>query len=390
MRRGPELLDALRPHPALDALAGEPGVHIVGGAVRDVLLGRAPHELDLLVEGDATAVARHAAERLGGIATLHERFGTATVRAPGATFDLVSARTERYPDPGALPEVTLGASVEEDLGRRDVSVNAIALRLADGALIAWPGALDDLAAGRLRVLHDASFHDDPTRLLRVARYAARLGFALDPRTDELWAAAVRDRALDTVTGTRLGDELRLLAGEPQPAALRALERHNLGAALLHPAFAVDAPLIRRAQDLVPPGGRADLAALAATLRGVGRDELAAALDRLAFPAPERDLVLRAATAPALPAGGDDGVLYDVARRLPPEAVAVAGAAGDEAAARRWLDDLRHRRLAITGDDLVAAGLHGPAVGAALERATWALMRGEARDRRTQLAVALGA
>jgi hypothetical protein len=192
-----------------------------------------------------------------------------------------------------------------------------------------------------------------------------------------------------VTGSRLGDELRLLAGEPQPAALQALERHGLGAALLHPAFAVDAALVRRAQELVPPGGRSDLAALAATLRGIAPDELAAALDRLAFPAPERDLVLRAAAAPALPAGGDDGRLYDVARRLPPEAVAVAGAAGDEAAARRWLEDLRHRRLAITGDDLVAAGLQGPAVGAALERAAVALMRGEARDRPTQLAVALG-
>src|SRR3954449_12528749 len=217
MMTGPELLDALRPHPALDALAGEPGVHVVGGAVRDVLLGRAPHELDLLVEGDATVVARHAAERLGGIATLHERFGTATVRAPGATFDLVSARTERYPEPGALPEVTLGASVEEDLRRRDVTVTAIPLRLSDGALIPWPGALDDLGAGRLRVLHDASFRDDPTRLLRVARYAARLHFAVDPATDELFAEAVRDRALDSVTGSRLGDELRLLAGEPQPA-----------------------------------------------------------------------------------------------------------------------------------------------------------------------------
>src|SRR3954469_13875697 len=121
MMRLMNVLDALAPHPALDALAGEPGVHVVGGAVRDALLGRTPHELDLLVEGDATAVARHAAARLGGVATLHERFGTATVRAPGATFDLVSARTERYPEPGALPEVRLGARAAEDPARRAVS-----------------------------------------------------------------------------------------------------------------------------------------------------------------------------------------------------------------------------------------------------------------------------
>src|SRR3954464_3842583 len=113
MRTGSELLAALRPNPVLDALAGEPGVHVVGGAVRDALLGHAPHELDLLVEGDAPTVARHVAERLGGEGTVHDRFGTATVRVPGATFDLVSARTERYPEPGALPEVRLGARAEE-------------------------------------------------------------------------------------------------------------------------------------------------------------------------------------------------------------------------------------------------------------------------------------
>src|SRR5919206_1331540 len=86
--RRPDLLDALRPHPALDALDGEPGVHVVGGAVRDALLGRTPHELDLVVEGDAAAVARRAAARLGGIAVVHDRFGTATVRAPETVFDL--------------------------------------------------------------------------------------------------------------------------------------------------------------------------------------------------------------------------------------------------------------------------------------------------------------
>src|SRR4051812_31275080 len=209
------VLDALRPHPALEALAGEPDVYVVGGAVRDALVGRVPHELDLLVEGDATAVARRAAERLGGVATIHAHFGTATVRAPGHTFDLVSARTERYPRPGALPEVELGASAEEDLARRDFSVNAIAVRVADGALIAWPGALEDLEAGVLRILHDASFRDDPTRLLRGARYAARLGFAPEPATDALWADAVRSGTLATVTGPRLGEELRLLAREPQ-------------------------------------------------------------------------------------------------------------------------------------------------------------------------------
>src|SRR5215213_2053416 len=225
---------------ALDALAGEPGVHVVGGAVRDALLGRVPRELDVVVEGDAVAVARRAAERLGGELVVHDRFGTVVVRSRAATFDVVTARTETYAEPGALPDVRPGATIEEDLARRDFTVNAIALRLADGALAEWPGARGDLGAGVLRVLHERSFEDDPTRLVRMARYGARLAFEPDPDTDALAAAAT----VETVSGGRLGSELRLLLREPQPAALLALERHGLGRAVVHPGFTVSATSLR--------------------------------------------------------------------------------------------------------------------------------------------------
>src|SRR3954470_4663156 len=195
-------------------MADEPGVHAVGGAVRDALLDRVPRELDLVVEGDAEAVARRAAARVGGTVVVHGRFGTATVTSGGYPFDLAGARRERYARPGALPDVTLGATLAEDLERRDFTVNAIAARLGDGALTALPGARADLEAGLLRVLHERSFVDDPTRLLRLARYAARLGFVAEPRTDGLAAAAVAAGAVATVSGERLGNELRLLAREP--------------------------------------------------------------------------------------------------------------------------------------------------------------------------------
>ena len=120
--------------------------------MRDVLLGREPRDLDLVVEGDAAAAAR----RLGDGAVLHDRFGTAT--SAGAV-NLAAARRERYERPGALPEVELGAPIQDDLARRDFSVNAIAVRLADGALEGYPGALEDLAAHRLRALHEHSFLD---------------------------------------------------------------------------------------------------------------------------------------------------------------------------------------------------------------------------------------
>src|SRR5689334_20897938 len=112
-------MDLLRDAPGAEivfaAVAGEGNVYVVGGAVRDALLDRVPKELDLVVEGDAIPVAKRAADRVNGKVLSHERFGTATVTAEGFAFDLASARTETYPRPGALPEVTLGATIEQDL-----------------------------------------------------------------------------------------------------------------------------------------------------------------------------------------------------------------------------------------------------------------------------------
>jgi tRNA nucleotidyltransferase (CCA-adding enzyme) len=383
--------DRLAASPVLAALAGEGAVHVVGGAVRDALLGAAPHELDLVVEGDAAAVARRAAARLGGDVVVHERFGTATVRSPAAVFDVAATRAERYPAPGALPEVRLGVPLAEDLARRDFTVNAIAMAVAGGALTAHPGALDDLRARVLRVLHDGSFRDDPTRLLRLARYAGRLGFAVEPATAALAGAAVADGALATVSGERLGAELRLLAREPQPAALAALARFGLGAALL-PGFALDPALVARALELAPPDARRDLVALAAVLGGE-RAEIAAALGRLAFPAADRRPLIAAAGIPAaLRALGRAATPSQVRAVLLPEPVEIAALAAAHGApgARRWLEEWRHVRPAIDGHDLVAAGLRGPAVGAGLEAATGALLDGRAPDRAAQLAVALAA
>jgi tRNA nucleotidyltransferase (CCA-adding enzyme) len=242
---------------------------------------------------DAAALAGRAAERLDGAAVVfHERFGTATVRGSGIAFDVAGTRRETYARPGALPEVTLGAALADDLARRDFTVNTLALRVADGRLTGWPGAQEDLAARVLRVLHDASFRDDPTRLVRLARYAGRLGFAAEPRTAALAAEAVGGGALATVSGERLGAELRLLAREPQPAALVELARHGLGEALLpglpgrlRPRGARRVAQRRGGRDGGRPP-RADLAALAATVRGTTGETLTARLRELAFPAGE--------------------------------------------------------------------------------------------------------
>jgi len=373
----PGILERLRDAPALRAVAGEPGVWVVGGAVRDVLLGREPRELDLVVEGDALAVARRAAERADGDLTVHERFGTATVRAGDDEFDLTSARRERYAAPGALPEVELGATIAEDLARRDFTVNAMAVAVDDGRLEQVASAWPDLQAKLLRVLHDRSFADDPTRLIRLARYAARLGFTAEPHTAELAARA--DMA--GVSGDRMGAELRLLLAEPRPAAaLEALARYA-------PRFlpGLDPAGVAATLEAAPDDARRDLLALAAAWTP---DD--ATLERLAFPAVDRRILAAAARAPGLRAALDHAetpsAVRRVLRREPVEAAVLAG--GEQAA--RWIAEWRHARPEITGSDLLAAGLEGPAVGAGLEAAAEAQLDGRAPDRETQLAAALDA
>ena len=381
MRNASDALDVLRADPCgarlLSAFAPGEGVHLVGGAVRDLLLGRPWRELDVVVEGDVDA----AAARLGGEVAAHERFGTARVRAGDCAFDLVRARAERYAHPGALPDVRPG-TLDDDLQRRDVTVNAMALRL-DGTLAAVEGALEDLEAGVLRVLHDASFVDDPTRVWRVARYAARLGFDVDEHTRALAAAADPT----TVSGDRLGAELRLALTEPDPlAALQAVA--ELNPAYLPEGFDPRPRALAAALDLLPDDGRRDLLTLAACTAGMDTRALLAWLDDMGFVAADRDRVAAASrysTGEPLRAARTNAEIARAARGAPVEAVALAGGAN----ARRWLGDLRDVGLEINGDDLLAAGVpQGPEIGARLQRALDRKLDGEIAGREQELATAL--
>lgn len=396
------LFDQVRALPAAKALLarlGEPeGVYLVGGAVRDLLLGGEPVDLDLVVESDPAEIGA----RLGGAVRLHDRFGTSTVKVDGFTYDIARARRETYPRPGALPEVA-PATLEEDLVRRDFTVNAAAIALGGsrkGQLTAAPSALEDLRAHRLRVLHEGSFVDDPTRLLRLVRYASRLRFAIEPRTLELARAAVDVRALRTVSGSRIGTELRLLALEPDPvAALERLGELELDVAI-HPGLRLDDPaLARRALELLPSDARPDTLALAIAARGVPAGELAAMLAALAFQATQRDAIIAAATraeevASSLARATRPSEIAVALGGSGPELVAIAGALGpaDAAeAAEQWLSSLRHVRLEIDGDELLAAGIPtGPAVGRGLRAALAAKLDGRASGREAELAEALRA
>jgi tRNA nucleotidyltransferase (CCA-adding enzyme) len=383
----PDLLDRLRALPDGAALPAEPGVHLVGGAVRDLLLGREPLDLDLVVEGPIDAVAR----RLGGAVRIeHDRFGTAELDVDGRRFDLVQARAESYARPGALPDVRPG-TLADDLRRRDFTVHALALELASGELTAVDHGLEDVETRRLRVLHDASFRDDATRLLRLARYGVRLGFEVEAHTAQLARAAVEDGMVATVSGQRMGAELRLALREPDPLA--TLDRVGaLGVdRAIHPELGLDRALAERALALLGEEGHPDRVVLAAFAHG---DELPGLLTRLGFTTREARPAIALAT--ELP-----GVARELAGVERPsdiaallggrsvEEVALVGALGPEAQVRRWLDELRHVRLEIDGADLLAAGIpEGPALGYGLLRALAAKLEGQARTREEELAAAV--
>jgi len=376
--------------------AGAP-VHLVGGAVRDLLLERPTVDADLVVEGDGVAVARSLAQALGGRLVIHQPFATAEVHLPGHVLDVASARRERYAAPGALPTVELGAPLGDDLARRDFTVNAMALRLepvGDGEPIDPLGGRADLAAGRLRVLHDRSFVDDPTRLVRGARYAARLGLALEPSTAALAREAARPETIWSVGGPRLREALALLAAEPEAAAAFALldDLGVLGA--IAPGAAAGPELAARmaALDAVrvahaPGEGEPWRGRLGLALQGVPPDALEALLTRLEPSARDAAAVVAAARArPPLPARASE--LTEMLDRLPVEGVLAHGVDEPEPVAR-YLDALRHVRLAVDGDDLQAElGIPpSPAIGAMLATLRRRLLDGEMGGRDAQLAAA---
>jgi len=377
----------------MEAARDETDVSLVGGAVRDLILGSEPLDVDLAVEGDAIAAAHRLAGRLGGEVRAHDRFGTATVTTPEGSFDLAATRREHYPQPGALPEVQ-AAPLEEDLRRRDFTVNALAAS-PDGEITAPQGALDDLENRTLRVFHDASLRDDPTRLLRLARYSARLGFDIEPHTSQLAQEAVAAGAPRTVSAPRNGAELRLMAREHDApdAFARAWGLGVLES--IDDRLDVDPGVVRDALDLVGEQDRAVAAMAACCLRFDG-DGLGAWLDWLEFPAPEREAIVEAAVmgpslSDALLAARTNSEIAAAVGKKGLATVALAGALGDPDTARRWLDELRHVKLEITGDDLVAAGIEpGPPIGRGLKAALAAKLDGKVSTRDDELHAALAA
>lgn len=409
--------------PLLEAVLAEAerrgvGVHLVGGPVRDLLLARALRDVDLIVEprdgasGAAEDLARAAAP--AGVAVVgHGRFGTVRLGGGDASLDLATLRRETYARPGALPTIEPG-SLEEDLRRRDFSVNAMALPLSSvarrgrAALIDLAGGRDDLAGRVLRVLHPQSFIDDPTRALRAARLAARLGFRLARPSRSALRDAVSAGAFGGVSGDRFRREFEKLfedarsGVDPSLALALLAEWHVLGA--LEPGLALPAKAIaslrrlgRAVAEEAQPGPRTRvwLAGFAVWLAELDATSRRRALRRLsvrgetaqritAFPK-LRDRVLRSLSR-ARGRGAVDALLAPLEDE---ERLALLACAPPALRRRmlRWTLEDRGRRPPISGADLVAAGLAGPSVGAALARIRIAWLDGAVRTREEALALA---
>ncbi len=395
----PQRLDRLPPElgPVAEAVQRLGGAYLVGGTVRDLLLGSPSADVDLAVVGDGVAFARRLARELGGRVTAHGAFGTAVVRLGSLHVDVVTARSERYPEPAALPEVSPG-SLEDDLRRRDFTINALAasLRAEDlGTLVDPHGGRLDLERGAVRVLHDASFVDDPTRILRAIRYESRLGFRMDEHTEALARAGVAGIGL--LSGARVREELVALLDERQAAASVVRLGELAAARAIHPGLAAGvqpAAVVGRVVELRDrygvdvPRWRPVLAVLA---RGLARAELSEWLGALKLRRVDARAVASAVrVAPQLASltGVRPSQLAALAREADPDAPLVALALSDSGPLHDYFAASRHVRLEITGADLAALGLEeSPRVGEILDELLARKLDGRLDGRASELAAA---
>ena len=426
----------------LIAAAKELGLtlYLVGGPVRDWLLERDVADVDLLIAGGSEKTPELLARKVRGPQTRireHRRFGTLTLSIGEHNVDLARMRREEYLHNGALPKVTDG-SLEEDLLRRDFSVNALVIPLlgtekiaagsADHApstdatdgfsddffndlsnnVIDIVGGLTDLKEHSLRVLHPLSFHDDPTRALRAARFCSRLGFKLSRGSRSYLRDALRDGAFGAVSGDRLRREFEKLfleagrGGNPTSALERLHSWHVLGA--LEPGLILDArakPALRRLSKMLadPPWrlreNRAWVAGLCLWLAPLNPGMRRRVINRLSvrgdagerivnFPKDQRRWTK--ALEGTRGRGGVDSVLAEL-----DEDQLLALCAGSEPLLRRrvlrWAAEDRDRRIPVSGRDLLAAELEGPVIGVALSRIRAAYLDGEVANREEALALA---
>ena len=367
-------------------------VYLVGGVVRDLLLGYPSSDLDLVVEGDAVKLAQQVMENGQARLLAHKRFGTAKLKYDGFTLDLATARRETYTRPGALPAVTPG-TLTDDLIRRDFSINAMAISLAAdnyGELIDLYQGRIDLEHRLIRVLHSRSFTDDATRILRGVRYEQRFGFEFEAHTADLLERDIP--MLDSISGDRIRHELELILKEQLPEL--AIKRLGELGVLARFRLSIKgdgwiAEKFGKARRLKKP---TQLPSLYFCLLVHSLDEMAIEqlLARLNMPArlsrAMRDTVRLKTRLPLLDTPSlKPSQIYYLLTEYEPLAIQASAIATESPTVRHslqlFLTKLRYVRTALNGEELKRLGISpGPEMGRALRMLHKAKLDGEVRTK----------
>ncbi|MDH4099343.1 MAG: CBS domain-containing protein [Nitrospirota bacterium] len=406
-----DILDILK---TAGRLAQEMGfsAYLVGGFVRDLLLSYDNLDIDIVVEGDGIAFAQKLAARYHGRVKAHQKFGTAVIQLPdGKKFDIATARTEYYERPGALPTVELG-SIKKDLYRRDFTINTLAIKLDErdfGILIDFFGGRRDIKEKSIRILHNLSFVEDPTRVFRAIRFEQRFNFRISKHTQSLIRNAVSMDLFHRLSGGRLYTELRLIFTEAEP--IKSVRRMGeLGLLrFIHPDIAVS----RKLTELLK--STAEVVAwyrlqyfeeevelwvlyLMALLEPLSREGVEEVIRRLAVPArvsmlllSQKDHAETVARTICRPGRLKPSTVYHVLHPLSVEVLLNAMArCRDEEGKRRvssFLTSLRSVKPAITGKDLQKLGVkEGPSYRDILKKLLDARLDGEVVDKEGELSL----
>jgi tRNA nucleotidyltransferase/poly(A) polymerase len=362
-------------------VAVEKGVHpyLVGGPVRDMFLDRGAFDIDLTLEQDSSTLARALAKRLGGRVKSFPQFLTYKVIADGLPeIDIATARKERYRTPGALPTVSEG-KLRDDLVRRDFSVNAMAFDLIDGRLVDPTGGERDLRARVIRILHDESFIDDPTRIFRALRLAARLGFTLESATAQRMREAIDAGALGTVARERIWRELFLAMDEAEAPRVQYDLACSGALGILFGKRKADLASLEAVQHQIAENPELDRYVLytSALLRG---DASPVDLEGSGFSQKRARIVVQIANelprfADVLAEAKSERQRLRLLRHASPELLsAIAASLPDHSNEVARFQEFRNFKLPLRGNDLEVPG--GPHVAKALERTREAVFTGE--------------
>lgn len=382
-----------------ETIAQVESVYVVGGVVRDLILGREPVDADISVVGDAGAFSGALAGRLGAARPTESEFLTFKITlgntSEGATsIDVVTARAETYPEPAALPDV-VPSSIKDDLERRDFTVNSMGISLSDsdwGNLVDPMNGLGDIMRKRIRVLHDASFIDDPTRLFRAVRYAVRLDFSIDSTTKSLIDDSLGK--VDRLSGARLRNEFELMLGEPKRVEILH-EAEDLGLlAAISPGLRIGS----RSLEVMESGASTRFEDLLA-LSTFGLTQAEAEQVAKRFDGPE----MWTKTIRGNPELADLVAVLDrsdirrsevaeILDSVPLQSIRAYIAAGPPLPRRdrmiEYIDKIRFERPEITGDDLIAAGIEeGPVIGQLIDIVRRARLDGQVKTKQEELDLA---